>query len=1086
MKTARTIPIKKLITRNGKQIVTTVYVNPEEHEKHKEKSSKTTKELNTDSKGNYLPERVNLHKGIVKRILLKCKKPKEGEKPLAILLLGGAASGKSTVVRDYITPKYGDMGTLNNDDIKAELPEFNDKAYGKNFRHSNVETAAARVHNEGSDITKVAFNLITNDKRNFIYDGTLANEEKSKRMVNELKKKGYNVKLVGVSLETDEALRRAEIRAYGNDKIGVEATGRFVPEEILKGDHAGAVKTFENIKSSVDEVELYDNNVPFGATPILALSGSKNKMKVHKPDLYDRFLNKMKKSFGVFTNLIDKARSLFSIETVYDDGENSLSDFDIMMVKANENLHLVKSFYSDISDIYESIETANSQLVDDTNFILGSVVEKGNTVHIQALSKRITDTHNSLIERYQDRLAELNKSLSFAEEELKLCLLDLANDMGYDISKSLMIAGLRKEKVIDKNGNVTTRWKKPEKVTNFNGTLGIPRSEMPQIKSDKVDDFVNWLNKKGVACESGEMEVSKIKPTQAEMNVDKVALLMNGENLDHLKKRVILSKENRLFDGHHRWAALLFSDKENKIVYEKVDLPIRKLLELAKEYKHTNYKEATDVGGSLNKGEDENPFKAFDYDSIEKGKTAQVGEIREWQGQKMQKTPNGWVPVTNGKQTKKDDPEKQKTYTDDELAGHAKQSSEQDLQNTIKTAKDPKLREAAHQELDRRQKQEHVPDDKSTETNNKAGDKKKSASSKNINDSYKNPRKKQWYDFHNKKHQLSRLPVGIEEKDVEVNDGTQTGNWVLRWVDPKTGKKVTAYSKAFLKKNAQNKWKRIQNISSEDIQKIKTKADSLLKSRDKEVSEAGAIVSIIANTGLRPGSKSGFNETENRGVSTLAKENVKIKGDSIEFEFTGKSYKNNTAKIKNKELADYLKAKIADKQDSDFVFDTDISKVRNVFQSKFKKGLKLKDMRTYVATDMARDILFNDKQAPPPLPEKGTKKAIQDKLKNVFVKVSDQLNNSPTMAKTSYIHPNVINAWLKTLNVSEAQMFMMKSDDDYEEMGDNDDYEDTDQYPYPEWWDESLDDEEMPESESEEGEEEKAPESLDEILNQVN
>lgn len=33
---------------------------------------------------------------------------------------------------------------------------------------------------------------------------------------------------------------------------------------------------------------------------------------------------------------------------------------------------------------------------------------------------------------------------------------------------------------------------------------------------------------------------------------------------------------------------------------------------------------------------------------IEKGKTAQVGEIREWTGQKMQKTVNGWIPVKEG------------------------------------------------------------------------------------------------------------------------------------------------------------------------------------------------------------------------------------------------------------------------------------------------------------------------------------------------------------------------------------------------------------------------------------------------------
>ena len=33
---------------------------------------------------------------------------------------------------------------------------------------------------------------------------------------------------------------------------------------------------------------------------------------------------------------------------------------------------------------------------------------------------------------------------------------------------------------------------------------------------------------------------------------------------------------------------------------------------------------------------------------LEKGKKANIGEIRDWGGKKMQKTVNGWVPVTQG------------------------------------------------------------------------------------------------------------------------------------------------------------------------------------------------------------------------------------------------------------------------------------------------------------------------------------------------------------------------------------------------------------------------------------------------------
>ena len=38
---------------------------------------------------------------------------------------------------------------------------------------------------------------------------------------------------------------------------------------------------------------------------------------------------------------------------------------------------------------------------------------------------------------------------------------------------------------------------------------------------------------------------------------------------------------------------------------------------------------------------------------------------------------------------------------------------------------------------------------------------------------------------------------------------------------------------------------------------------------------------------------------------------------------------------------------------------------------------------------------------------------IKLKLNYVFDKVSKRLNNTPAMAKSSYVHPNVIEKWIK-------------------------------------------------------------------------
>jgi hypothetical protein len=99
-------------------------------------------------------------------------------------------------------------------------------------------------------------------------------------------------------------------------------------------------------------------------------------------------------------------------------------------------------------------------------------------------------------------------------------------------------------------------------------------------------------------------------------------------------------------------------------------------------------------------------------DLFEKGKRAEEGEIREWNGRKMKKTSAGWVAVKKGEKSVKEENSEEKTHSKKELQGHAKNASEADLQRTIKESPDEKLRIHAHQELARREKEEHIQDDK--------------------------------------------------------------------------------------------------------------------------------------------------------------------------------------------------------------------------------------------------------------------------------------------------------------------------------------------------------------------------------------
>lgn len=118
---------------------------------------------------------------------------------------------------------------------------------------------------------------------------------------------------------------------------------------------------------------------------------------------------------------------------------------------------------------------------------------------------------------------------------------------------------------------------------------------------------------------------------------------------------------------------------------------------------------------------DEETFHAAThiFDSLMKSKPAAIGERRVWGNKEMVKTSSGWVPVSKNNRGKKEDQVSNKkqnsgeeknisSYSDKELKEYAKKASEQGLENTIKESGDEKARKIAHEELDRRKKEEHV------------------------------------------------------------------------------------------------------------------------------------------------------------------------------------------------------------------------------------------------------------------------------------------------------------------------------------------------------------------------------------------
>lgn len=275
-KKANLVYVQKLVTRNGKQHLQGFWVSPEEAKEYKRSGSdmKSTKELHT-KEGKYLPERHALHRQIVDKIIEQCGKPEPGQKPVAILMGGGSASGKSTMRESKIDPLLKEqgikVGTVDADEIKKEIPEF------RSLIETHPDDGARLVHDESSDITKLAMDEIIKQKRHFVYDGTAKNPEKYKKLIKQLKEAGYEVRLYGADVPLDEAKRRSDARA--------KKTGRKVPHDIIESSHKGFPKTFVAIKDMVDRYEIYDTQIK-GNTRLIISNDDVN------PELYVNFLKK--------------------------------------------------------------------------------------------------------------------------------------------------------------------------------------------------------------------------------------------------------------------------------------------------------------------------------------------------------------------------------------------------------------------------------------------------------------------------------------------------------------------------------------------------------------------------------------------------------------------------------------------------------------------------------------------------------------------------------------------------------------------------------------------------------------------------
>ncbi|KAB2399922.1 MULTISPECIES: zeta toxin family protein [Bacillus cereus group] len=210
---------------------------------------KTTREKYVIN-GEYTIERKLLHNEIIESFL-KGQLQQEQE-PEAILLGGGSAAGKSSigelVIKGYKLQKQN-MIWIDPDKIKEKIPEYQDAMESEDI--GSMKQATFLVHDESSDITMKLLKICMKRKLNYMYDGTMKNEVKYIKLIQQLRQAGFSIKAIIVDVPIKVALERSNMR--------FKVTGRLVPEHIIEESHMRVATTFSKIKDLIDCYTLYDN-----------------------------------------------------------------------------------------------------------------------------------------------------------------------------------------------------------------------------------------------------------------------------------------------------------------------------------------------------------------------------------------------------------------------------------------------------------------------------------------------------------------------------------------------------------------------------------------------------------------------------------------------------------------------------------------------------------------------------------------------------------------------------------------------------------------------------------------------------------
>lgn len=128
------------------------------------------------------------------------------------------------------------------------------------------------------------------------------------------------------------------------------------------------------------------------------------------------------------------------------------------------------------------------------------------------------------------------------------------------------------------------------------GNMGISRAQMPQIHSDRMQEYMRHLGQNGIKLTKTKMATADVKLTQNEYNKFKVLKLMDIYKKGAAVHPIIVSSDGFVLDGSHRFIAQHNINMKGSIDVLKANVKIKDLLDASRRFAGATFRNVSDKG----------------------------------------------------------------------------------------------------------------------------------------------------------------------------------------------------------------------------------------------------------------------------------------------------------------------------------------------------------------------------------------------------------------------------------------------------------------------------------------------------------